>query len=209
MSVSQFGDLLTFLDAEEENLDSYSERILEAAEQEFSTHGLARTSLDAIAKTAGVGRATLFRRFINRDALLRAVVMREAKRFIAEFDAVVSAVEEADERFVTGVVTAARMLTGDSLLRRLLATDPELVLPALTIHADRFFAVARSYVVEQMRRLAETGAPVGDPTMAAEIFIRVAHSMALAPAVGLPVDEDRLREFARNNFLPLIRGTGS
>ena len=66
-----------------DELDGYSERILEAAREELSAYGLRRTTLDDIAARAGVGRATLYRRFANRDTLLAALVAREARALFA------------------------------------------------------------------------------------------------------------------------------
>ena len=48
------------------------ERILEVAKGAFTRHGAA-TSLDDIAKQAGVGAGTLYRHFPTRDALIEAV----------------------------------------------------------------------------------------------------------------------------------------
>ncbi|MHC9296065.1 TetR/AcrR family transcriptional regulator [Mycobacterium sp. LTG2003] len=49
------------------------ERLLAAAEQVFAAQGTTAT-LDDVAKTAGVGPATLYRRFGNKDALVREVL---------------------------------------------------------------------------------------------------------------------------------------
>ena len=49
------------------------ERLVSAAEDVFAEHGPA-ASLDDVAKTAGVGPATLYRRFANKDALVQEVL---------------------------------------------------------------------------------------------------------------------------------------
>jgi AcrR family transcriptional regulator len=54
------------------------ERILEVAKQAFTQSG-ADTSLDDIAKRAGVGAGTLYRHFPTRDELLDAVYRTEVK----------------------------------------------------------------------------------------------------------------------------------
>ena len=51
------------------------ERVLEAAAEAFAEHG-ADVSVDEIARRAGVGHATVFRRFPTKDALLSAVVCK-------------------------------------------------------------------------------------------------------------------------------------
>jgi len=49
------------------------ERLIAAAEAVFAEHGPAAT-LDDVAKAAGVGPATLYRRFANKDALVHEVL---------------------------------------------------------------------------------------------------------------------------------------
>lgn len=58
------------------------ERILEAAKQAFTRSG-ANTSLDDIAKHAGVGPGTLYRHFPTREALLEAVYHTEVAKLAA------------------------------------------------------------------------------------------------------------------------------
>jgi AcrR family transcriptional regulator len=58
------------------------ERILEVAKEAFSRHG-ANTSLDDIARQAGVGAGTLYRHFPTRDDLLEAVYRTEVERLAA------------------------------------------------------------------------------------------------------------------------------
>src|SRR2546429_4957031 len=55
------------------------EHILEVAKQEFTRSG-ADTSLDDIAKQAGVGPGTLYRHFPTREALLKTVYRTEMER---------------------------------------------------------------------------------------------------------------------------------
>jgi AcrR family transcriptional regulator len=58
------------------------ERILEAAKEAFSRSG-ANTSLDDIAKQAGVGAGTLYRHFPTREDLLEAVYRTEVEKLAA------------------------------------------------------------------------------------------------------------------------------
>jgi len=54
------------------------ERVLEAAKIVFSAGG-AEASLEAVARTAGVGIGTLYRHFPTREALFEAVYLREVQ----------------------------------------------------------------------------------------------------------------------------------
>jgi AcrR family transcriptional regulator len=58
------------------------QRILEVAKQAFARSG-ANTSLDDIAKQAGVGAGTLYRHFPTRDVLLEAVYHTEVEKLAA------------------------------------------------------------------------------------------------------------------------------
>src|SRR5262245_32872962 len=58
------------------------ERILEVAKEAF-THSGANTSLDDIAKEAGVGPGTLYRHFPTRDALIETVYRSEVEKLAA------------------------------------------------------------------------------------------------------------------------------
>lgn len=62
------------------------ERILEVAKEAFTRDG-ASTSLDEIARVAGVGPGTLYRHFPTREALIEAVYHNEVEKLAAAADA--------------------------------------------------------------------------------------------------------------------------
>jgi AcrR family transcriptional regulator len=70
------------------NLD----RLLEAASECFAEQGV-DVSVDEIARRAGVGHGTVFRRFPSKDALLSAVVVRLVRELTAAAE---SAVDEPE-----------------------------------------------------------------------------------------------------------------
>jgi AcrR family transcriptional regulator len=57
------------------------ERLLEAAKSVFSAGG-AEASLEAVARTAGVGIGTLYRHFPTREAVFEAVYRREVQQLV-------------------------------------------------------------------------------------------------------------------------------
>ncbi|WP_249026927.1 TetR/AcrR family transcriptional regulator, partial [Amycolatopsis lexingtonensis] len=67
------------------------DQILAAAKSIFATSG-AEVPMEEIARAAGVGVGTLYRRFPDRDALIRAVAMDNFERVL--IDAKVIAAEE-------------------------------------------------------------------------------------------------------------------
>ena len=55
-------------------IDPKQQAILEAAWMAFSTYGFRKTSMDDIAKGAGMSRPALYLHFKNKDAIFRALV---------------------------------------------------------------------------------------------------------------------------------------
>jgi len=60
------------------------ERIFEAAIDTIVDYGYAGATIAQIAEAAGIGEATLFRRFTNKETLLREAMKFEADKFVQE-----------------------------------------------------------------------------------------------------------------------------
>jgi hypothetical protein len=99
-----------------------------------------------------------------------------------------------------------RELRANALLRRLLATEPEIVLPFLTIEGGAVLDLGRAYVAEVIRRLAERdGVTDLDTEQVAELLARLTLSMAFLPRTCIPFDDERaLRAFARRHIAGVL-----
>ena len=171
--------------------------------EEFLAYGLRRTNVDAVARRAGVSRATLYRRFEGKDALVQAVLVRESRRFFAGVADAVAGLGSPVDRLVEGFVVGVRFAREDPLLNRLLASDPEALLPYLTTNGELVVAAARDFLVRQAPEV-----PVADRTPAgvAEVFVRLAISFTLLPGGAIPLaTDDEVRAFARGYLAPLMR----
>ena len=184
--------------------------ILDAALTQFQVVGLRRTTLDDVARRARVSRMTIYRRFPNKQLLTETVLVRECGRAIQEIDAKVAAHPRAADRLVEGFVTGLHMAKSHPLLRRLLDTEPEDILPYMTIYSRPFLSVAIALLTDNVSDAQREGnAPDRDPGPAAEILVRLAHSLLLAPEGGLDWDDDRVaRDFARSYLVPIVTGGG-
>ena len=108
------------------------EALLDAALDIVAATGLAKLSLGDVAGRAGLSRQTLYRYFRDRDDLVAAVVLREEMAFVAalvEAGAGHPGIREALEAGITAFLEVAR---NHPLLDRLIATEPEALLPYLT-----------------------------------------------------------------------------
>ncbi len=189
-----------------EELDLVGERILDAALEQFELVGMKRSSVEDVARRAGVSRVTVYRRFPRREALIAAVTAREARRVVAAIDAQTSTLERFSDRIAESFVLLLRVVRRHPLVQRLLAVEPDEMLRFLTTDGEPVIAVGTSYVADQIRRAQREGqVPDYEPEPVAEIVARLAHSLVLTPGGVIPVDdEDAAREFARANVGPLI-----
>jgi AcrR family transcriptional regulator len=66
-----------------------SDRILDVAETLFLGHGFGATSIEAVAKRAGISKRTFYHRFSGKERLFEAVVRRLLARWMPPFDAAI------------------------------------------------------------------------------------------------------------------------
>jgi AcrR family transcriptional regulator len=122
-------------------------RIRDAALVCIGRFGLAKTTVDDIAREAGCSRATLYRYFDGKPAIVRAALLSERDRVV---DAVVNAGRAAPtfaDAVVAVVVTGARELRTHDALQFLFAHEPESVLGYLAFGpGDRLLIAAADAV---------------------------------------------------------------
>jgi TetR/AcrR family transcriptional regulator, repressor for uid operon len=191
--------------------DAMSERILDAAVEVVAASGLRHLTMDDVAARAGVGRMTVYRRFGDRDHLIDALTIREARRCLAEIDATVDPGAPVDEQIAQGLLTSLRLIRDHPVLDRFARYEPDRALEALNQDGAAIFAISRAFVAERIRDAKRQGM-IGDvePDYVAEILIRLGFSFLLMPATALPVQDDRaMREFARETIAPMLTATGS
>jgi AcrR family transcriptional regulator len=183
------------------------DRILDAALAEFSAYGLRRTAMEDVARRAGVARATVYRKFAVKDALVQAVIMREGGRFMAEFDTVVRRYATLDEQVVEGWAFAIAYMREHPLFNGLLAADPEAILPYLTIGNRELLDACREFFAPFVAAAQDRGEIPGyDPGPVAELMVRIVLSYVISPAGYLDLgDEAATREFARRHLVPALR----
>jgi AcrR family transcriptional regulator len=186
--------------------DPASERILDAALEVGATTGMRHLTMDDVARRAGVGRMTVYRRFGDRDGLVEALVVHETRRCLRELDAASDPGQPIADQVAEGYVASLRIAARHPLLARLARSEPEVVLAAIADRRSGAFPAAVAFLASRLRASQRAGV-VGDVEIeaAAEVLVRIAFSFVLLPDSGLPLDdEDRLRELARGLLTPLL-----
>ncbi|AHH95907.1 TetR/AcrR family transcriptional regulator [Kutzneria albida] len=180
--------------------------VLDAALAAFLDYGIRRTSMAEVARRAEISQATLYRRFTQKPELVHAVTLREARRFVTAVDRGVDQSAGAREQVVELFVAFLHGLRRQKLLARLLNTEPEAVLPLLTVDGAALLGIGTDYLAEFVVRLQRAGQVPGfAPEPVAEMIARVALSLALTRRTRIPVDEvAAAREFARRHIVPVF-----
>jgi AcrR family transcriptional regulator len=119
------------------------ERILDAALAAAADHGLARLSIGTVARYAGVSRQTVYRYFGSRDGLVTAAILREEAAFLAAVADAAARHPDVRPALEAAIGAALRAARAHPLLDRLLATEPEALLPFLTTGAGPVLSAAR------------------------------------------------------------------
>jgi len=173
--------------------------------------GVRRTSMGEVARRAGVSPATLYRWYGSKDDLVVAVFVREAQRFAASLEDSIPTGASVEDQVAEAAVQVAQRLRSQPLVQRLIATEPESVLPQLTVDGGPLIEAGVGFLSVHIRRLAGAGLlPEVDAEALAELLIRVLHSLLLTPATTLPLDDpDRLRAMCRDAVRWLLVATRS
>jgi len=109
--------------------------------------GLSGFALEDVASAAGVGRATIYRHFEGgRTQLVREAVTREVARFWEFLAEAVAGEPDLEGRLVSGLMVARQRIAEYDLLQRLLAAEPDELLPALLSSEPLLHQVLRDYL---------------------------------------------------------------
>jgi AcrR family transcriptional regulator len=148
--------------------------LLDAARREFATSGFAASSMESVARRAGVSTKTLYRLIPNKAALFEATVSDRMERFASgvRFRA-------CDGSDIEGALAEALLICGELIL------DPEtLALQRMILaESDKFPEIAETFYKTAMMRTVGTLASwlrlqhdrglivVGDPQDAAGVLL--------------------------------------
>ena len=113
-------------------MDVIGERILDAAVEAASVHGIGRMSVADVAARAGLSRPTVYKRYPSKDALVAAAVRREAMRVVDETRLAAAGLEDPRDALTAAVATVLRLAREHPLLDRVVRTEPERLVPLLT-----------------------------------------------------------------------------
>ena len=178
-------------------------RIVDGALGCLARQGIAKTTVDDIARAAGLSRATVYRTFPRgKDGILAAVVETEVARLFSALAVAMGEATDLEDLLVAGMVESARRLGSHEALRYLLLHEPGAVLPYLTFsRLDGLLLAAGDLAAPFFGRWLEPE----QASRAAEWAVRIVMAYCATPAPGADLtDPDETRALVRTFVLPGI-----
>jgi TetR/AcrR family transcriptional repressor of uid operon len=187
--------------------DETTTRLLDAAYDQFCRMGIRRSTMEDVARRAGVSRITAYRRFATKDALIEQVVRREFRRYFEQFLIDIQEAETVADRVVLGFVSALQTIRRNPLIGGLMATEPDVILPSMISDDGRTLATVQRFVAGQLSREQRTGnvSAEVDVELVAELMTRLCHSFLITPSQVVDLDDDeQVRAVARRCLVPML-----
>lgn len=199
-----------------DDVDELTERVLMAAFEQIAVVGWRRSTVDDVAKRTGLSRATVYRRFPNKKALTEAVVYAELRKYMIGVSARVEGrTMTLAERMAESSSYTVEFIIDHPLLRRLLETEPDSILPSLTVEAGPLIGTFREFCASLWKSEIYGDAEVSEQMLAhlrtvAELHIRIALSLILTrqTVIGLESPE-QARRFALDYLAPMLDSGGN
>ncbi|GAA1028475.1 MULTISPECIES: TetR/AcrR family transcriptional regulator [Amycolatopsis] len=176
------------------------QRILDAAVDMAARTGLRKLSMDEIARTAKVGRATLYLHFSGRENLVSAMIEDQLAQFLGDVREVLERYDDLEDRLIFGFAHAFRLLRANRALRTVLEINPQILHPAI---------LGDSHALRLGRTLVEStmGAedlPAETRSLFAEHVARMFHTYILIPSTLADLDAPGgAEDFARQFLVPV------
>jgi AcrR family transcriptional regulator len=162
--------------------------------------GVRTVSVEAVAREAGVARATVYRVFPGgRDELVSAVVTRAVADFFAELRADVGDAPDVTTLLERGLVAGRHRLDEHAVLQRLLAAEADQIVPQLATVMPVVLGLLRA---ELAGRLAhEPLRPGVRVDEAADLLARLSLSLIGSPGGWDMDDPAAVRRLVRGQLL--------
>jgi AcrR family transcriptional regulator len=181
---------------------SIEDRAVAAALTCVGRYGIAKTTLDDVAREAGCSRATLYRYFPGKQQLLEAAITVEVGRLGDELLELATETAALEDAVVNMITHSAREIVGHDALQFVLTHEPELLLPHIAFRGgDAFLAHVARLVAPALIRFL----PADRVERAGEWLARVVLAYLTPPGSRVSMtDETQVRELVRGFVLPAL-----
>jgi AcrR family transcriptional regulator len=166
--------------------------------------GIGKTTVEDVARASGVSRATIYRLFPGgRDELLRDTVAWEMARFFAHLGAELGEAPDFETFLERALPFAREAVLAHAVLQKVLETEPERLMPLITVEQHRVLEYITAYFLPLLARDQAAGLirPRVDLEMCAEYVARMALSLMASPGRHDLEDPEEVRRIVRDELL--------
>jgi AcrR family transcriptional regulator len=180
------------------------ERVLAATYACVARFGMGKTTVEDVVKESGVSRASIYRFFPGgKDQLLRETVGWEMNRFFASLAEAVYDAPDFATLLERGLVFAHRAIQEHVVLRKVLETEPERLLPLITVEQHRVLEFITAFLLPYLEREERAGRvrPGVDLQAGADYVARMILSLIGSPGRWDMDDPEQVRVLVREELL--------
>jgi len=181
------------------------ERVLDAAQSCLERFGLAKTTIEDVAQASGLSRATVYRQFGSRDALLLAVAARDADRVASRAALHLQRFEDVGSWIVEGMLFCLREIPKRPVLSQFLAPQEFGAASRMLLTSDRMLAIGSEILRPMFEPARRRGLLHEDLELDSlmEWVLRILMSYLAVPGPPSRTEED-LRRLLRGMLLPAV-----
>lgn len=127
--------------------ESSTERLLRATFACVARYGIAKTTVEDVAREAGVSRATVYRQFPGgKDQLVGDTIRWEATRFFAELAVAIDDAPDFVSTLEEAILFARAAIAQHAVFQKVLETEPDLLLPQMSVDDTRIRALVVTFL---------------------------------------------------------------
>ena len=185
-------------------LDEPRERVLAATYACVARFGMGKTTVEDVVKESGVSRASIYRLFPGgKDQLLRETVGWEMNHFFARLAEAVYEAPDFASLLEEGLVFAHRSIQEHEVLRKVLETEPERLLPLITVEQHRVLDFITAFLLPYLEREERAGRvrPGVDLEATTEYVARLVLSLIGSPGRWDMDDPEQVHVLVREELL--------
>ncbi len=138
------------------NATSSTESLLQATFACVARYGIAKTTVEDVAREAGMSRATVYRQFPGgKDQLIADTIRWEATRFFAELAVAIDDSPDFETTLEDAIVFARGALAQHAVFQKVLETEPDLLLPQLSVDDSRIRSMVAAFLTTHLEPEAD------------------------------------------------------
>jgi AcrR family transcriptional regulator len=183
-------------------------RILEAAQACFSQYGFQKTSMEDVAREAGLSRRSVYRHFPDKAALFREVMAARTRQYLGEVVERTAQLNGLSAQIEEVARMTNRHVRDDPIAVAMRRSDPDSLARAVTTEGLELLRMAMDAIIPIIKTARENGEVRADLDVerAAEWIARMVFSLTATPSVTFDVDDpEQAAAFIREFLLPGLR----